>query len=183
MREIEVKARLTDAEAFLKKAEAKGILFGEPIEQLDVTFTNDTPHDDPSWTIFRIRQQGDKTILTMKYRASERSRDNHERETEVSEAKQIADMLERVGYTFDVQVRKTRRKAKYNGLEVCFDQVDQLGCFTEVESLAEDDADVDAIQAELWNLLKELGVAEEDRVHKGYDTLMRKHKGMDERYK
>ncbi len=178
MREIEVKARVADEKAYLKKAKELGIEFGPEIEQLDVTFTNDTPYDDPAWNIFRIRKQGGKTILTMKYKASDRSRDNHERETEVQDGKQVADMLIRVGYTHDVSIRKVRRKAVYEGLEVCFDHVDELGCFTEVEALCEEDADVDEVQTRLWNIMKKLGIKEEDRVHKGYDTLMRIHKGM-----
>lgn len=178
MREIEVKARVRDEAGYLKNAEKLGIVFGPEIEQLDVTFTNDTPYDSPDWSIFRIRKQGGKTILTMKYKASDRSRDNHERETEIQDGVQVADMLARVGYTHDVSIRKVRRKARYEGLEVCFDHVDELGCFTEVEALCDDDADVDEVQARLWKILKQLGIQEADRVHKGYDTLMRIHKGL-----
>ena len=108
----------------------------------------------------------------MKYKASSRSRDNHERETVVEDAKEVADMLERVGYSLGVRIRKTRKTAKYNDLEICLDEVDDLGTFIEVEKLANDEADVDAIQAELWNILSELGIDTKDRIHKGYDTLM-----------
>lgn len=172
MREIEVKARLRNKRSFLKSALKKGIVFGEPYVQDDVTYETDIPKDRPEWNIFRIRKQGGKTILTMKYKASNRSRDNHERESTIGDAQEVADMLERVGYSQGVRIRKTRQTAKYNGRELCMDDVDELGSFIEIEKLAGDDADVDAIQSELWDLLVGLGVQPADRVHKGYDTLM-----------
>jgi adenylate cyclase, class 2 len=172
MREIEVKARLQNKELFLQKAAEKGITFGDPIVQEDTTYETEIPKDDPRWNIFRIRKQGDKLILTMKYKASSRSRDNHERETTIADADQVAGMLERVGYTYGIQIRKSRQIAHYNDLELCLDEIDKLGSFVEVEKLTSEEADVDAIQAELWNLLLELGVSSEDRTHKGYDILM-----------
>ena len=172
MREIEVKARLRNKELFLQKASEKGIVFGEPTIQDDMTYEAETPRDDPTYTIFRIRKQGDKILLTMKYKASSRSRDNHERETTIGNAEEVADMLERVGYMRGIQIRKSRQIAKHNDLELCLDEVDGLGTFVEVEKLAEAEADVDAIQAELWHLLLELGIGPDDRTHKGYDILM-----------
>lgn len=175
MREIEVKAQLRNKDAFLKKAREKGIRFDDPIAQEDTTFETTIPYDDPRWNIFRIRKQDGKIILTMKYKASTRSRDNHERETTIQDADQVADMLERVGYSLGVHIRKSRRLAHYEEFELCLDEVDELGFFVEVEKLAEEDADVDIIQSQLWQLLLELGVKPEDRIHKGYDTLMHEH--------
>lgn len=172
MREIEVKANVSDLDVLLKKAEELGIVFGKPITQDDTTYETTLSKEDPGWNIFRIRKQGDKTILTMKYKASSRSRDNHERETSISNANEVADMLERVGYTRGISIYKQRRVAKYHDLEICLDEVKKLGNFIEAEKLAEDDADVDAIQAELWDVLCKLGVQPKDRVHSGYDTLM-----------
>jgi len=172
MREIEVKARLRNLEVFLRAADKKGINFGKATVQDDATYETTIPHGDPNWNIFRIRKQQNTTILTMKYAASSRSRDNHERETTIGDAEQVADMLERVGYTYGIHVHKSRRTAKYNGLEFCLDEVDELGTFVEVEKLTQEDADVDTIQADLWSLLLDLGIDPSDRIHKGYDTLM-----------
>ncbi len=173
MREIEVKARVRNADALLKACEQLGITFGEAFAQDDTVYETTLPKSDPAWNIFRIRKQGDAIILTMKYVASSRSRDNHERETTIDNAEEMADMLERVGYTKGVRINKRRRVAHYQDLEICFDEVDDLGTFIEIEKLAEEEADVDAIQAELWGILLKLGVHPDDRVHKGYDTLMK----------
>ncbi len=159
----------------MSAAQKLGIKFGEAIIQDDTTYMSDVAYDDPSWNIFRIRVQDGKQILTMKHHASSRSRDNHEFETVVEDSREIVKMLNRLGYTLGVRVFKERRIAHYHGLELCLDELDQLGSFVEVEKLAGDDADVDAIQGELWSLLASLGIDSEDRVHKGYDTLMRRH--------
>lgn len=172
MREIEVKARLQNKDSFLKTASGMGISFGEPITQDDVTYESTLPKDDPRWNIFRIRKQEGKIILTMKYKASVRPRDNHERETIIGDADQVADMLERLGYFRGVHIRKSRQIAKYSGLELCIDEVDKLGAFVEVEKLTDEKADVDKIQSELWALLLKLGIDSNNQVHKGYDTLM-----------
>jgi adenylate cyclase class 2 len=172
MREIEVKAVLKDKESFLRNAAERGIIFGDPIIQEDTTYETTIPYDDPLWNIFRIRKQGGEVILTMKYKASIRSRDNHERETVIEDADQVADMLERVGYSLGVRIRKSRQLAHYEGLELCLDEIDGLGSFVEVEKLTEEDADVDAIQSHLWKLLLDLGIGLGDRTHKGYDTMM-----------
>jgi adenylate cyclase class 2 len=172
MREIEVKARLRAKEDLFKKAATLGITFNEPVIQEDVTYETLLSKGDPAWNIFRIRKQGENTILTMKYKASTRSRDNHERETLVENATEVVDMLERLGYSYGVRIKKTRQVAKYNELEICVDEIDGLGWFVEIEKLASDDASVDEIQDELWIILQKLGVSPDDRVHKGYDTLM-----------
>lgn len=176
MREIEVKARVKNMDNLLKKAQAMNITFGDPIVQDDTTYETDLSKDDPNWNIFRIRKQLGVNTLTMKYRASSRSRDNHERETVIEDPKEVADMLERVGYKVSVKIKKVRRIVKYNGIELCLDEVDSLGSFIEAEKLTSDHADVDSIQSDLWNLLSKLGVEDSERVHQGYDTLMQELK-------
>ncbi len=171
-----MKARLRDIDAFLAAAEARGIVFGEVIDQHDMTYESSLPWDDPEWNIFRIRQQGGKAILTMKHKASHRSRDNFEYETVVDDGRQMAKILERLHYNESVTMHKRRRIAHYQNLELCLDDIDELGVFVEVERLAADDADADAVQGELWSLLLSLGIHPDDRIHKGYDTLMKDHR-------
>lgn len=176
MREIEVKARVRDVEPLLKRSFELGIRFAEPFAQEDATYETKIPKDNPNWNIFRIRRQNNQIILTMKYKASSRLRDNHEREVVISDAQQVADMLIRVGYTPGVRIYKTRRVAHYEGLELCLDEVDKLGTFIEIEKLTDESADVDHVQSELWKILLKLGIGPDDRIHKGYDTLIRELK-------
>ncbi|MNR35913.1 CYTH domain protein [compost metagenome] len=59
-------------------------------------------------------------------------------------------------------------------IEICIDSVDGLGSFVEVEKLTDETADYDAVVAELWQVLKRLGVQSDDEVTDGYDVLMNK---------
>ena len=172
MREIEVKAKLEDKVRFLEAAKNLGIEFGDVLLQEDKTYETKLPNTDPEWNIFRLRKQENKIILTMKHKASLRSRDNYEYETVVENEADTIKMLERLGYFFGIGINKQRRTAEYKGLELCLDEIEQLGCFVEVEKLTDGTADVDKVQAELWSLLSQLGIADKDQIHKGYDRLM-----------
>lgn len=172
MREIEVKAKLKNKEDFLQAAAAAGITFGEVVTQEDTTYETSLPYADPNWNIFRLRKQSGKVILTMKYKASDRSRDNYEHETIVENEAEVIKMLERLGYVHGVIIQKQRRIATYQGLEFCMDEIKDLGSFVEVEKLVDGEVDIDAVQRELWTMLEKLGVNETDRTHKGYDTMM-----------
>jgi len=172
MREIEVKARVKSADDVLKAAESLGMKFGKPIEQFDTTYENNLPNDDPNWNIFRIRKQDGRHILTMKHHASSQSRDNYEYETLVEDEKEMVKILNRLGFEHSIDLHKVRRTTKYKDVEICLDEVDDLGTFVEAEKLTDDIADVEQIQNELWNLLAKLGAKRSDRVFNGYDTLM-----------
>ena len=173
MREIEVKARLHNPAMFLAAAKKLAIDFGPPIIQDDTTYEDTLPNDHPDYSVFRIREQDGTHILTMKHRASSRSRDNHEYETIIDNPAAVIKMLHRLGYEPGIRIVKQRRVAHYNDIELTLDTIDELGVFVEAEKLAADDADVDQVQHELWALLTKLGVLPTDRTHLGYDLLVR----------
>ena len=56
--------------------------------------------------IYRVRKQADKVILTIKHKASSRSRDNYEYKTVVEDAAETIKILERLGYTFGIGKNK-----------------------------------------------------------------------------
>ena len=55
-------------------------------------------------------------------------------------------------------------------MEICLDEVKDLGNFIEVEKIT--DEDPDKVQEELFRFLESVGVRREDRVVNGYDILM-----------
>ena len=77
-----------------------------------------------------------------------------------------------MGYKSAVQVKKTRKTAKYKDFEICLDFVEDLGDFIEVEKIAGENADSGQIQNELFEFLLNLGIRNENRVTQGYDTLI-----------
>ncbi len=161
-KEIEAKAKLKDTEEIIRNLKALGCILSEAVIQ-------------PDKNLLRIRETNGKFILTLKQPKSN-EQDAVEHETEVKDAGEMKEILYSMGLHEAVQVHKTRRKTCYNAWEICLDEVEGLGSFIEVEEIA-DDPDVRAVQDELFDFLKSLGVKPEDRITSGYDTLVyRKNK-------
>lgn len=181
MKEVEVKARIADKEAIIKKLESLGCKFSEPITQHDqiyVTLDVDFPDVKTGQGAARIRRQfgdkGDKILLTLK-QVQKNQLDKIEHEVEISDAKEMDAILRIIGYRLVSEVKKVRRKTKYQGDEICVDEVEGLGSFMEMERLAEE-GDSDQIQAELFSFLKTLGIKDSDRVFDSYDIMAYKQK-------
>jgi len=180
MKEIEVKAKLNNKAEVIKKLEALGCKFEPIVTQKDEVYVvkvGSTLDDYLSNPVFlRIRVVDDsKALFTAKNRL--RQLDAIEHEVIVDSVEEMRQALLIMGYEFAVQVNKTRLKTYYNGLEVCIDEVEDLGTFIEMEKLiAETDSKTEVgsqkIQEELFSLLVSFGVKMEDRVMKGYDILM-----------
>jgi len=171
--EIEVKAKVNDLEILKQKLIALGCIFSEPLIQNDVTFVNyNEPYDKllPGENILRIRKSNDKILFTVK-----QSLDNElacfEREVEINSVEEMRAALLLMGYHEVVKINKVRLRTDYNGYEICLDEVEGLGSFIEIEKIAEGE-DVDTVQAQLNNLLIELGVDKNNFVTHGYDTLV-----------
>lgn len=172
MREIEVKAKIDDSDKIIASLENLGCVLSEPIVQNDKIFLeNGIEFKDirKGTNVLRIREQKHKTLFTLK-RREENELDCIEKEIEISNAKEFEEILEYLGYHEVVAVNKTRIKCKYDGLEICLDKVDELGGFIEVEKMSDEDGL--KVQEELFGFLLSLGIKREDRIFKGYDTLI-----------
>lgn len=174
MKEIEVKAKVTDKQSVQQKLEDLGCQFTSLISQKDRIFipTGMALPVESGVNVLRIREQDGKFIFTLK-QAITNQLDCLEKESEVSNPQAMIDSFELLGFYEASTVHKQRMKCKYNGLEICLDTVEKLGDYIEVEKLAEE-ADSQVVQDELFRFLKTLGVEEQDRVHDGYDVLIAK---------
>ncbi len=169
-KEVEIKVRVTDFEPPIKTLENSGCKITSPVTQDDMVFVN----YDGEYTIFpananylRIRKTKDKSFFTLK-RGSEM--DSIEREVEISDPLQMRDALLYMGYHEVVQVKKIRRKTKFKEYEICFDDVEGLGNFVEVEKMTSENSE--KVQNEMIDLLANWGIDTKERVFNGYDTLM-----------
>jgi adenylate cyclase, class 2 len=77
-----------------------------------------------------------------------------------------------MGFRPTVRIRKIRRTGRFGELSLCVDQVDGLGCFFEVEQMADAGAAGEVVQAGLDGFVRSLGV-EVERCHETYDSLVR----------
>lgn len=174
MKEIEIKARLRDKTAITRKLKTLGCVFEKPITQQDTVYAEHVG----SLVAFRTNKvflrlrvkNGSKTFFTLKKRGVN-DLDAIEHEMEVSSKDEMEKILFLMGYREAVRVRKVREVTRYDGCEICVDEVEGLGSFIEMETLTEE-ADSEAVQDKMFQFFLSLGVKPEDRVWSGYDILM-----------
>lgn len=172
IREIEVKAKITNKRGLLRRLKKLKIKLSRPVIQNDVVFlpVGTAFKDIKQGTVaLRIRKQNKKTLLTMKQR-QEVELSSLEKETEISNSQQMIDIIKILGFYEWIKIDKTRRKAKYKNYEICIDDVKKLGSYIEVEKLTDEDSF--EVQEELFLFLESLGIKRENREKRGYDTLM-----------
>jgi adenylate cyclase, class 2 len=176
MREVEVKARMRDRALVIKKLESLGCVLSTPVTQKDVIYTKNVGsleafNNNDEYLRIRVKGNG-KIFFTLK-KGVGNGLDKLEHETEVLNGPEMHEALLVMGYKEAVRVNKTRVTTAYNGCEICIDEVENLGSFIEVEKMVDDtNVDAEKIQTELFEFLKTLGIAVEDRVRVGYDILM-----------
>ena len=180
MREIEVKACIRDSTQLKRALRASGIRLGKPVTQHDVVYSPPGAQSGQNVAWLRIRtENGRRTILTMKRRMGGGAHlDKVEHEVVVSDAGELANIITHISYELFSDLTKIRRAGHSGDVEICLDEVLNLGIFIEAERLCSDDADGAAVQAELWQLLGTFGITESDRLTKGYDVLMRQKLGL-----
>jgi adenylate cyclase class 2 len=100
---------------------------------------------------------------------------NDEKEFAVTGLPAFEELLRRLGLEAGVSKKKRGRSWRYGGITVELSDVERLGCFVELEIMANDDSaeTVDAARAALLSFLKLAGIAE-DRIETRYYNEMLK---------
>jgi adenylate cyclase class 2 len=184
MREIEIKARVSNKASLLEKLKELGMVVTEPVTQRDQVFglPEENGGGDNSAPWLRIRTEtknGEiKEIFTLKKSVTNQM-DSIEHETEIADAAELARIIHHLGFTPYSDSTKIRQKAHNGDIEICIDTVEGLGDFVEAEKLTEEDTDYDAVVKELWIVLERLNVVRDDEVTDGYDVLARKQQGLE----
>lgn len=172
LKEIEVKARVSNLNKFVEHLQSIGVVLGPTLYQKDRVFL---PNGitfktvGPGTCALRIREENEKIIFTLKQRQNVEL-SAVEAEIEVKEANDLPKMIELLGYYEAIKIVKKRRKAEFNDYEICLDEVEHLGSFVEVQKFSTEDGE--KVQSELFEFLKQFGISEDSRERKGYDTLM-----------
>lgn len=175
MKEVEAKAQIRDKQVVIAALQGLGCTLSEPVRQEDTLYAAEYKSVTElklGDLVLRIRQQGnDKVILTGKI-SVKNMLDKLEAETEVADAEAMAKLLEWMDWKQIMRLAKVRQKTRHGEYEICVDEVEGLGSFIEIEKLVGDDTDSEAVQTELWEFLRQLGINEEDRATRGYDILL-----------
>ncbi len=169
MNEIEVKAKAQDFDLLIVNLKELGCTLSEPIVQDDYIYQKKDGGKEKGFPVLRIRKQNKKILFTLKKNRSNEL-DCIEKEIEVNNDIILSEIIELLDYTKTVEVHKKRIKTNYKDYEICLDSVDNLGYFIEVEKMSDEDGE--KIQNELFDFLETIGIKKEDRVFKGYDTLL-----------
>lgn len=173
-KEIEVKVKVENLDEVIKKLEEKGCSISESITQQDYVFISpEVSYDDMKFgdNFLRVRVTPKGSYFTLKQK-QKNELDCIEEETDISDPESMKKALEIIGYKEAVRIFKTRRTTKYDGLEICLDEVDELGTFVEAEKITDEKQDAEKVQEELLEFLTQFGIKKEDRVENGYDTLI-----------
>jgi adenylate cyclase class 2 len=184
MREIEIKARVADSATLLEALERNHIQLSNPVTHHDRVFGMVGEHGDNGnntlpWLRIRTEAEAGATRYIFTFKKSVTNQmDSIEYETQVASETELEKIILGLGFESYSDVTKTRRKGRVGDIEICYDEVLNLGVFIEAEKLVADDAEYDDVAAELWGLLESVGVAREHQVHDGYDTMMKNHAAM-----
>ncbi len=177
MYEVEVKAKLADREAVIKKLEGLGCKFSSLLHQIDYVFApkgTPLPRTPLGTTVLRVRKQNDTYIFTLKIPQSNHQ-DCIEREMEIKDGEMMIEILELMKWDQLPTVDKKRIKTNLGDIEIVLDTVEHLGNFIEAEKIVTTDdlEDRKKTQEELFEFLETLGVSKEDRVIDGkYDIML-----------
>ena len=180
MREIEIKVSVRDKTSLRSKLDELSIKLGKPKKQHDVVYGIKQDREferQASW--LRIRTENDKTIyFTLKKNVTSEL-DSIEHEIIVDDAETLEKIIITLGFELYSDLTKTRQEVAYGDIEICYDEVPELGTFIEVEKLCDEDVNIDDTHAELWKLLDQLGLSRDDQVNSGYDVLLRQKQGLE----
>ena len=175
--EVERKFRLPDPETLQDRAGGLGIEFGEPIEQIDEYFGH--PNRDFASTdeALRLRSMGTQCRITYKGPKVDTAAKTR-LEIELPFAAGVsqmdaAAMLAQLGFRSVAKVRKLRRTATYTidpwTIAIDWDEVDQLGCFLELDICAREN-DIAAATEAMTHLQVQLGL--ESDIRESYLELL-----------
>lgn len=161
MIEIEIKAR-ADHDALRRKLKQEGAALERTVEQTDIYFN--APDRDFGRTdeALRLRNEGGQIFLTYKGKKLDPlSKTRKEVDVEVADFSKMEDILLSLGYKKTLQVHKMRELYHLEGALVCMDNVNGLGEFVELETLAADEGDIPQRRDFLIRTLRRLGVSGE----------------------
>lgn len=183
MKEIEVKAKITNINELKEKLIALGCVFWPYLIQEDSIFLPDGIEfwDKTKGTpILKIRDSNGECTLALKKRVfSENELIKLRSNVWIDDKQKAIDIIEHIWFHKVMVLNKRRTKGTYQDMTISLDEVKDLGTFIEVEKLS-DDWNSEEIQASLFTFLQTLGISEEDRVKKSYDNLLNEKRWMED---
>jgi adenylate cyclase class 2 len=170
MLEVEVRYRYPDRAALVYSLESLGARLMQDRVDVDLYFNPADRELKNSDEAFRLRRIGEKNCFT--YKGPKRDKETKTRteiEVNLAEGEETASdavkMLHALGYRSIIEVRKHRQVYGFTrggfSMEACFDDLERLGSFIELEIMAEEDRYEEA-KAVLLQTVEALGLTEKE---------------------
>ena len=167
--EVEIKFRVVDHEALLRKLASLAVETTQPVEHEDLYLSHPDRDFAQRDEALRLRRVGSEEFITFKGPKLGGSTKTRE-EIEVPylsggvSPSPMSCLFERLGFEPVAVVRKVRRTFRVvnlgRSLDVAMDRAEDLGVFAEVETIVADDGDLPAAQEAVLALARELGLTE-----------------------
>jgi len=144
MIEVEIRAKIGDLEQVKNELQKIGAEFVKKERQSDHIFGREKDLDGEHKIIeghfsARIREKGEKKLI--EFKEINRNGIGMEFSSPLSSMESGFNFLEKLDFTKAFSIVKNREVYKYRNFEICLDDVEQLGCFIEIESSSHEDGD------------------------------------------
>lgn len=174
MIEVENKYVLSDSKDkhFLSIAEKKDIHFSLAKNQVDMIYVSKNMEGfkiNPGDPVVRIRTVAGESILTLK---KKENKNMVELELGIEQPQIMDEILKNLGLKKAVTVDKTRKEAQYHNINICYDEIKDLGKYLELEILVKSEKDVAEARKKIDKLAETFDLEKKDIESKLYDTLV-----------
>jgi adenylate cyclase class 2 len=170
--EVEQKFPCQDLEQVARRVESLGGQFGPSQIQVDRYYAHPARDFAQTDEALRLRRVGEENFITYKGpKLDAETKTRREIELPILSGAAgdgaFAELLEALGFQPVAEVRKQRRVAHLTwqdrAVEVTLDEVDRLGTFVELETIATRDAELDQAREAIISLSKVLELSETQR--------------------
>lgn len=179
MIEVEIKAKITDAQATEKSLLKLGFTEERRVSEQDVYFNGNDRDFRKTDEALRIRAcknlkaDTERNALTYKGpKLGNHSQTRNELEISFEDPDKMKAILTALGYPPVLEVQKLRRIYRLGAITACVDHVDSLGDYLELEKLVDDKKSYPEAVGELYEWLVKIGIPKDSLTQYSYLELL-----------
>lgn len=174
MNEIELKFKIDDYNKIYQKLFQMGCIFEKTIEQKDVVFFHkDNKNYDINFQTIVIRTRIiDNTIkqITLKKRTNETCACK-EIELSVENSDKIDEFICALDFVKTIEFTKKRTQTTFKEFNICFDEIDKLGNYIEIEIITKDN-DIQLYKNKILDFANFIGIDTNDVESRYYPQMI-----------